>query len=92
MHAAVGSAGIHRDGPLAEQGQDEIDQVDAGLEQRPVEHLSPPPRLGPARQVHQLPDLREYESTGVPTVCSVEDGPKDRHLAKVVIERYSPIR
>ena len=59
----------------------------AGLIQGALQHLSAPPGLGPRREVHQLPDLSEYQSAPLDLARRVDHRLKNRHGAELVIER-----
>ena len=56
----------------------------ARLVERPLQHLSSPARLGPGRQVHELPHLREYD---VRRLRGVSQCAEDGHLAELVVQR-----
>jgi hypothetical protein len=77
----------HGDGRLSGQGQHEIDEVHAALEERPVRHRPPPlNRLVPRGEVHELRELDEHEAPDVLRPDAVANRPEDRLLAVLVVD------
>ena len=72
---------------LVEVGQEQVDEVDAALEERPVRHRGAPGNgLVPGSHVHELPELAENEPPHLAGGDRVADRLEDRLLAELVVD------
>jgi len=86
-------ARVHRQRLLAEEGHQQVDEVNTALEERPVRHGRPPRHgLIPGSEIHQLPDLAEDEPPDIRRADAFAQSPVDRHLTELVVDGYTATR
>src|SRR5262245_45066596 len=84
-YPARGRGRLNADRLLAEQGHEEVHEMDACLVQRPLQHLPAPAGFGPWGEVHELPDLHEHQVPDIRPGHLITHRAKNRHLAELVI-------
>jgi len=84
---------VDRQRLLTVERYQQIDEVHAAFEERPVRHRrTPGHRLVPRCEIHQLPDLAKDEASDVPRPYLLAQRSVDRHLTELVVDGYTATR